>query len=227
MEKNFTKNLPDENWVAKYTTNRQITYTYKGTGSLYLLINTGSNQINGWSEEPFDPIDYEEKTGNEQIILSADNADELEIMHSFTEHLHTDEYEPIYVEGTNPDGSIYQEITNPLYTEMFRVDYDEGGWIVEPIYKDATMFEEDIARENLNWVNSYLDEYSFTDEQMVMINAYKTRLTEFINEYAGCYPWRFTEIDKEWSARVGAVPKRPIELVSIFQPLTLRMGNYK
>jgi len=209
MVKTFTVNVPDNLCVDAWTENKTTTYTYNGPETLNVLVSLkGDFDIISWAEGDFDR-DIDEEI--EQVIALDANTDT-----SFAYALYhaNDEWEYTFTTITNHDDSTHEEISNPKLLDMYDLNYyTDGGFRLDPIYKNSETMNEKKAKERLAYVTQYDDAYDFDTDTQAVIDTFKTNIATYLDSMSTVYPWRYIEIDP------NEIPKVPASLVITFNDL--------
>lgn len=209
MSKAFTVSVPDQLWVDSWTENKTESYTYTGPDALHVIVNTQTDEVHNWSE---DPLTASEDNAEIVVTIDATVDDNVPVAHFLysvgAEHTYT------YEDETNHDGSIYQKITNPTIHDYFDLAYDaDNGINLTPLYKNPKTIAEEKAENRKAYVEKYNNVYDFEADTQATIDTFLTAIDDYLAGMVGAYPWKYVVIDE------NNIPKIPASLVSTFSTL--------
>jgi hypothetical protein len=209
MEKTFTINIPDQLWVDNWEKEKTETYTYRGPAEFNILVETTGNwEIVDWSDSEFD----RETNENETIVKLTVTDDNIAAAHYIVTR--DEEFEYIYEDIINHDGSIHREISNPRLQDYFDLEYrPSSGFSLSTITKETETENERTAQKRLQYVEKYNEVYDFDEEIQTIIDKFLSDVQSFLEFMQTVYPWRYVTIDP------NEVPKIPARLVTEFNKL--------
>jgi hypothetical protein len=232
MAREFTVNIPDDLWVDSWDEQLTATYTYPGPDSLWLEINHEKKHLyNVWVEKPdADYITSVQALNSGAIIEEFTvNSDDTALMaylllsHAvdYTESVDS-EWEYIYEDEIQYDGSVYKKITNPKVNDVYYIRCNPhkpgfGTISVQPILKDSQNRLEILAHRRLEYLKSFTKSFDFSDtpEMQTTIDS----LESFISLHSNVYPWKFITLDET------TIPKIPVALAKVLSELPESMGD--
>lgn len=215
MQKDFTVDIPDEIWVDSWENSATATYTYDGPETIYVLID--GLAIRNVSTNELTP-----STGEHVVAVNATNytsiARILQEIHLGLSHVHTHE------DVTNPDGSTYQKISNPILKDYFELVYNgkvvgadaELGFSLQPLYKDQKTFSLIEAERRRDFVKKYTDIYDFDGDLASTVNNFMSSIESNITALTGQYPWKYVNPPSNVT-----LTKIPVSLTVAFKDLPL------
>lgn len=200
MKKDFTVNIPDEIWIDRWEQNKTLALAYDGPSLIYAVVSNDS-AVSYWSEEEITrPENYFEKV----VAVDADAQPEI-AYYMMTRNM---DYEYIYADEINPDGSIWTHFTNPRIQDYFDIRYDPAEQAVKlfPIYKRKETVSELKAIRRRDYVRKYADIYSFDTEMQEIVDKFLADTDAYLKKMENVYPWKYIEIDE------SDLPKVPYKI---------------
>jgi len=215
MAQNFTISVPDQLWVDDWDGNTTKTYTYDGPDTVYVEVDTQSNQVVNTSLTTLTPSD------DDRSIIEVTAADYPERAMMVLEE-NDSGASWTFEDETNFDGSTYNKITNPRISDYFELSYHpipadwdpERGLELEPIYKEPRAEAHEIADKRMAYVKRYADQYDFDSDTQSTLDTYMTSLQTHITTLSTAYPWKF-----DGGVPTSSIPKVPASLVTAFNAL--------
>lgn len=212
MKKKFTFKIPDEMWVDNFSKNLTASATYEGPDKIYVLIS--GNSVISWSPENYE---FYNKDTSEVIELDAN-------VHTDVAYLITTPRPEIeYEDATNPDGTIYQVIKNPMMQDYYSLKYDETAedgnpWILSLITRQRNIFEENRVKGELEIAENYKQNSTFDANTTKILDKYILDAKDYLEIIKQYYPWRYTEFNPPKG------PKMPVELQQAFKNIITEQG---
>lgn len=208
MQKTITVNVPDELWVDGFTQNKTAEFTYNGPDTIWAVIDNNFVSPTYYTEEPTNLP--QGKTAKQIVLATASDAEvaaAIMLVNSADEHTYT------YADETNHDGSVYKRITNPKLQDIYLVQAVGDTFSLVQVLKDKNNPLTTIAKQRLDYVKKYSDQYDFANSEETAINTYITTITNYLNTISTAYPWKYVTYD------TAEVPKIPVQLVTLFNTL--------
>jgi len=209
MSKTFTVSVPDQLWVDSWEANKTESYTYTGPDTIHVLVNTTTDEIESWSEDPLTASD-----DNAEIVVTIDATSDAGVAVAHYFYSKGAEHEYTYENETNHDGSIYEKITNPVIQDYFDVTYNTDDSVhLTALYKNPKTVAEEKAETRKAYVEKYNNVYDFDTDTQTTIDTFLANVDTYLTSMANVYPWKYVVIDE------NDIPKIPASLVSTFSTL--------
>ena len=204
MKKKFTFNIPDEMWVDNFSKNLTMDSTYEGPETLYVLVS-GENVIS-WKENPYE---HYNRDTCKVVELNASVHPDIAYL------LAVPVLETMFEDATNPDGSVYQVVSNPTMHSYYNLKYDESNtdnpWRLDLIVRNRNIPEEARVMSELKIAENYKQSATFDSETTTLLDKYISDAKQYLAEIKSYYPWRYVEFNPPKG------PKTPSKLLEAFK----------
>lgn len=212
MKKKFTYNVPDEMWVDNFSKNLTANATYEGSNTIYVLVS-GSSVIS-WSLE-----DYEFYNKDSSKVINLDATAYPNVAYFLTTVRPEIEYEDL----TNPDGTIYQIIKNPMLHDYYVLTYDdsvegESPWKFLLITRSRYVPDESRVKIDLEVAENHKQNFTFDANVTKILDKYISDAKDYLESLKQYYPWRYVEFNPPKG------PDMPLELQEAFKNVITEQG---
>ena len=222
MNKEFSIKVPDELYLATYSANTWATWTYDGPETLNVIVCNNSTVIRFTEDEP---TGAEPDDNTTEYVVSVDANTYPSVAH----YLYTfkDEYEYVYEDEINHDGSIYTKITNPRIQDYYELTHQFGAinsredattvgpWRFVPRAVDTSTVAEIETRASVEMLKSKLGTLKLEAADQALYDEYILDAEEYLEVMEDVYPWKYVTITSP------ETPKVPIALLKLIKELNL------
>lgn len=204
MQKTITLNVPNELWVDDYSQKKTAKFVYNGPSVIWIT-HTNEGNVTGFSEE--EPEDDNKM----KVDIGTATAEEVAVAIFATSMAAAHEY--TFEDETNYDNSVYKKITNPRLLDYFRPAVFAGKARLDTFTKDPNHLNMEKAVARKNYVERYLNTYSFENDDQAQITAFMTSINAYIDTIKTAYPWKFISVNE------AEIPKIPVSVVKLLSQL--------
>jgi hypothetical protein len=205
---NFTKPIPDELYVDSFANGNTKTWTYTGNNIVYVTVIKPRDTVMpfGEIEGVQDNLDFRYNSDTTQVMVINATVDPDVAYYCSNTHIP----DRIFVTETLIDGTTYQQISNPVLRDYYRLNYDfeNTTWNWELIKRNSKDSSNDLADRYRDYVNSNITNISSNTQLMQIANTYLQALDTFDTTGKGSIPsW------KRMTVSLGDVPPVPHDII--------------